>query len=156
MAPINFTTQYYFPSRFIWGAVASVAMVSFIAAHYYTLAALAGLSCAAIMTTRYGVEIDFDSKIYQEYTWVFGIKNGDKVHFENIQYLFIKDIALHQTFRRGFINSATIHFKEYHGFIKFSESEKIHILINSNREKLVIEMERAAQYLKTRLINHTQ
>src|SRR6185436_8021337 len=121
---INFTPDYYFPGRFIWVAVLVVTAVAFVAVSYYTLACIALLGGLLALTTRYGVEIDFSSKLYQDYTWVMGFKIGQQMKFDSIQYLFIKDFKITQTFNSR-VNSATITTHEYRGYVKFNDREKV-------------------------------
>src|SRR5688572_20398802 len=122
---INFTTDYYFPARFIWGVVLVLTAVALVAAVYYVFAGIVLLGSVLAMTTHYGVEINFVSRQYQEYTWVLGFRIGERFTFDSIQYLFIKDFKITRTFNSR-VNSATITSNEYRGYVKFNDSEKVH------------------------------
>jgi hypothetical protein len=154
-ATLNFIVQYYFPSRFIWGGVALAAVVAFMATYFYLLGIMALIGGVLVFTTHYGLEIDLTTRQYQEYTCVLGFRIGEKIKYDSIRYLFIKDVKLSQTFNSRFLNSSTITFKEYRGYIKFSNEEKLHCLTNKNFDALVIDLKERAKQMNIALFDYT-
>lgn len=154
MNQLNFTTQYYFPGRFVWIIASPLAAIAFLGGHLYWLCALAILIGFIAITTRYGVIVDLNSKKYQDYIWVCGFKIGPWVSFSKIQYVFIKDYKIQQRFNSR-VNSATFSHNEFRGFIKFSEQEKIHIITRKNYEALAGELKTLAQKLNVGLIDYS-
>jgi hypothetical protein len=151
---INFTTEYYFPARFIWGVVAGISAVALFAAHYYVISALALLGVVVVLTTRYGVEINFVSKQYREYTWVLGAKLGDQINFDSIRYLFIKDFKVSQTLNSK-VNSSTFVSDEFRGLIKFDNEDKVHIITREYHETIVKDLKQIAAELNVGLVDYS-
>lgn len=151
---VNFTTEYYFPARAIWGIVAGIAAVSFFATHYLLVSALSGLAGVIFLTTRYGVEISFRDKRYQEYTWVLGLRLGERAHFDSIRYLFIKDFKVAQTVNSR-VNSSTFTSDEFRGFVKFSNEEKIHLITRPDHEAVIKELKNLAAELNVSLVDYS-
>lgn len=151
---LNFTTDYYFPGRFTWGAVLVLAAVAFVAADYYIIAGISLLGGVLAITTRYGVEVDFSARQYQEYTWVLGLKIGQRISFDGIKYLFIKDFKITQTFNSR-VNSATITKDEYRGYVKFNDQERVHIVSHEDYDLLVAELKVLARQFNVGLIDYS-
>ena len=97
---------------------------------------------AFIFSTKYGIEIDLENKNYHDYVLLFGYKKGESNSFDEIKSVFIT--SANKTTRMQLRGHATdITKKEYNGYNKFSEVEKIHLLSadkKSDVEKLLIQM----------------
>lgn len=105
-------------------------------------------------TTHYGVEINLKSKQYREYIWILGFRKGEEISFDSIQYLFIKDFRISETFNSR-VNSSTIVRNEFRGFVKFSEESKIHIVTKDDYEKMVIQLKKLAKQFDVGLVDYT-
>jgi hypothetical protein len=151
---VTFTTAYYFPGRFLWAVVAGISAVALFAAYYYVFSALALFGAVVVLTTRYGVEINFVRQQYQEYTWVLGARLGHQIHFDSIRYLFIKDFKVSQTVNSR-LNSSTFTSEEFRGFIKFDNEEKIHIITRSNHEAMVNDLKQVAAKWSIGLVDYS-
>jgi hypothetical protein len=134
--------------------VSGFAAVAFFVAHFYWLGLIALVIGAVALTTRYGVEIDFNSKEYQEYFWILGLRQGKRFPFESIQYLFIKDFRMSETFNSR-VNSSTIIRDEFRGYVKFSEESKIHILTKDDYNQLVSLLKDLAKQFQVGLVDYT-
>ncbi len=150
----NFTVQYYFPSRILWAVVAVLFVVGGLGTQYFWLAGFAIVIGVVGITTRYGVEIDFLSKQYKEYTWLLGYKAGDAVKFERIEYLFIKKIKMSQNMN-SLLTSTTIDRDEYRGYIKFNEQEKIHFITHENLDHLIKHAKITAGEMRVPLFDYS-
>lgn len=103
---------------------------------------------------KYGVEINLASKKYKEYVWLLGIKQGQYIPFQSIQYFFIKDFKVSQRVNSR-IKSATFIEEEFRGFVKFDDDEKIHLLTKKNKEALIQKLKSIAQDLQVGLIDYS-
>lgn len=108
-----------------------------------------------IFTTHYRVRIDHDNKVYHDYLWILGYRNGEKGRFNMIEYIFIKKSGISQTMRLR-VASSTIQKEVFDGYLKFSDQHKIHLLTLDNKENLIKKLEYIASSLKTRLIDYSE
>ena len=153
-ASVHFDTLPYVPRRFMFGFFfLLIAFFGLMTATYWLIGAgfLISIVC---LTTFYKVEINTTEKWFKEYTWVLGLKVGERVSYKTMDYLFINVGKVTET-NRSQIKSATVTRDEYRGFIKFDDKEKIHILTNGDYQKLVKEMTEIAQKFSTRLIDYS-
>lgn len=108
-----------------------------------------------IFTTHYRLKIDFDNKVFHDYLWILGLKNGDKVKFETIEYLFIKKSKVSQTMSVR-VASTTIRKEVYDGYLKFSEQEKIHLITKDSKKDLVKKLREISTSLKVKIIDYSE
>ena len=148
------TVQYYFPQRFIIGFVLVCVAVAIAAANIFILSGIFVLGAAMVVSTRYCVDIDLNSKTYREYTWFFGLKIGEKIKFDEIQYVFINKFKTSQSMNVR-VASTTVHAKDFRIFVKFTEEEKIHILTRSNYDPAIKAAKEIASKLKADLYDNT-
>ncbi|MDN5200858.1 hypothetical protein QQ008_05785 [Fulvivirgaceae bacterium BMA10] len=108
-----------------------------------------------IFTTYYGLDISLDDKYYWEYIWLFGFRKGKKRNFSHIEYLYITKNRYTQTLGiRG--PSTTIRAAEYHGLIKFSNDEKIHLCDSKIKQKVIKRLRSYATHLKVEIFDLTE
>jgi hypothetical protein len=150
----HFDVLPYVPRRFVFGSVfLFVGFLGLVTAVYW-LIAIGFLLSILCLTTFYKVEVNTSEKWFKEYVWVLGIKSGERVKYGTIDYLFVnKGLITETTSSR--IQSTTVTREEYRGFIKFDNNEKIHILTNTNRDRLVTEMTGAARNFQSRLFDYS-
>lgn len=108
-----------------------------------------------IFTTHYRLKIDFDNKVFHDYLWILGLKNGDKGKFETIEYLFIKKNKVSQTMSVR-VASTTIVKEVYDGYLKFSEQEKIHLITKDSKKDLVDKLRKISTSLKVKIIDYSE
>jgi len=150
----DFAVQYYFPSRIIWTSAAVLFLAGGVVTKHFILAVIALIVGVLVFTTRYGVEINLAEQLYTEYVWVLGYRSGEKIKFENIEYLYINKLKVTQGMS-SLLNSTTIDSEEYRGYIKFNEQEKIHFITKGNHQKLIIELKRIAQSMGVGLFDYS-
>jgi hypothetical protein len=108
-----------------------------------------------ILTSHYGLHINKTTLTYKEYTWFLFWKIGKEVKFDQIEYLYIKANKVSRTYNSR-IQSATITDVEYDGYIKFSETEKIHITHARKREQLIAKLSPLKKYLNVKILDYTR
>lgn len=108
-----------------------------------------------LVTTHYRIAIDFNSHTYRDYTWILGLKSGEKRRFERIEYIFINKNKVTQTMSARVI-STTIERYDYNGYLKFSETNKIHLRSDANKKVLVAHMQLIAAKLKCKFVDHSE
>lgn len=92
-----------------------------------------------IITTHYRLAIDLNEKTYHDYVWLFGFRIGERSTFDRIDYIFIKKIRVSQTMNsRG--SSSTIRKEMFDAYLKFSEENKIHLLTEESKKKLITDL----------------
>ncbi len=108
-----------------------------------------------IFTTHYRLEIDFDNKVFHDYVWILGLKNGDKGKFEKIEYVFIKKNRVSQKMQLQVANT-TIHKEVYDGYLKFSDDEKIHLLTKDKKKDVLSKLHEISTKLNVRIIDYSE
>ncbi len=79
-----------------------------------------------VLTTYYGVRLDFNSGTYYDYTWIAGFKTGERGRFDKIEYIYINKSKYGQTMSSRAQSTTTIGW-EFNGYLKFSETQKLHL-----------------------------
>ena len=108
-----------------------------------------------IFTTHYRLSIDLDNKIYHDYLWILGLRNGEKGKFNALEYVFIKKSNVTQTMRLR-VASSTIRKEVFDGYLKFSEHDKIHLLTMDSKEGLIKNLKSISARLKVRIIDYSE
>lgn len=107
-----------------------------------------------IFTTHYRVSIDLEHKTFCDYLWILGFRRGERGRFDNLEYLFIKKNKVSQTMRLK-VASTTIRKEVYDGYLKFSDTNKIHLLTMDDKAKLINRLKVIAQQLDSRVIDYS-
>lgn len=155
MKTFDFKTSGYFPWHMILvGGVLAVVSISMLVASLFIGGLIVLLISLLILTTHYRCRIDFDKKVYQDYVWVLGMRNGAKTPFDDVQYIFIKQSQESHTMGLRAANT-TIHKSVYDGYLKFSETDKIHIVTKENKEDLIQKLRPIATKLQIEILDYT-
>ena len=96
MNVFDFKTAVFFPRRIIFTGVLLVFAVLLAVLKSLVLGLIILLVCVVIFTTHYRLRIDYTKKVFFDYVWILGLKNGDHAKFEKIEYLFIKKSRVSQ------------------------------------------------------------
>ena len=107
-----------------------------------------------LISTHYRLAIDFNAKVYHDYIWILGIKNGDKTKFEYVEYLFITKSKVSQSMN-SLLSSSTFKKAVYNGYLKFSGDDKVHLMTKDDKEKLVAKLRPMSGELGVRIIDYS-
>jgi hypothetical protein len=107
-----------------------------------------------IITTHYRLTVDFNRHTYRDYVWILGIKNGDKGHFEEIQYIYVTRSKVSQTLASRATQTSFVR-DEFNGYLKFSEQVKIHLGSDASKKDLINTMQNIASKLKCKVVDYT-
>src|SRR5688572_12016585 len=107
------------------------------------------------LTTHYRFSVDLDKKVYHDYLWIAGFKNGEKKKYDVIEYVFIKKSSVSQTMHLR-VASSTIRKEVYDGYVKFSTDEKVHLLTLDSKGDLMSRLKAIASQLRVRLIDYSE
>ena len=155
MKAIDFRTSGYFS----WTIIFLGFVLSFVGFLFVLENPIVGvillLISLIIFTTHYRLKIDFDNKVFHDYLWISGLKNGDKGKFESIEYLFIKKSKVSQTMSVR-VASTTIVKEVYDGYLKFSEQEKIHLITKDSKKDLIKKLREISTSLKVKIIDYSE
>lgn len=151
---LDFRTSSYFPET-----IRFVSMLLLLAGLFFIFvnliaAAILLVPGIIILTTSYRLEIDFENKVYRDYVWFLGLKNGKTARFENIEYLFIKKSKISQNLNSR-ISTRTITKDTFDGYLKFNEAEKIHLLTKDSKSALVGRLKHIAQLLQLKIVDYS-
>jgi len=108
-----------------------------------------------VVTTHYRLSIDFEKKVYHDYLWILGMKNGERGNFDKIEYLFIKKSKVSQTMYLR-VASSTIQKEVYDGFLKFSEDNKLHLLTKDGKKDLIDKLRKISTALKVKIVDYSE
>lgn len=154
MKPLDFKTSGYFPGTFIFTAVI-LCMVAVPVIFMNVVGGLIMLLVSVIIfTTHYRFSIDPEQKVYRDYLWILGFRNGEKRRFERIEYLFIKTNNVSQTMNMK-VASSTIRKEVYDGYLKFSENEKVHLITKDSKKDLVARLRPISEALNIKIIDYS-
>jgi len=98
---------------------------------------------AVIFTTHYGFEVNLNPNSFREFVWVLGWKEGRRLPFKAIEFLFIQ---------KGKMIFLTYSLQEkelpaFEGYIKFEDRNEAHVLTDLKKEKIVSKMKNIADSL---------
>jgi hypothetical protein len=144
---IDVKTSSYFPStwRFV-GVLFTVAGVAIATVNIY-IGLVMIIGSILVVTTHYRIKIDFNAATYYEYTWIVGFKTGERGRFDKIQYIYINKNQVSQTMASR-AQSTTVMSWEYNGYLKFSETQKIHLQSSRRKNEVVRHMQALGAQLK--------
>jgi hypothetical protein len=112
------------------------------------------IGSVVIFTTHYRLRIDLDQRVYSDYVWIMGIKHGKITSFEKIDYLFIKKSRTVQNlYARGYETS--VRKDVYDAYLRFSETQKIHLVTRESKRLLVKQVKILAAQLGVDVIDYT-
>lgn len=108
-----------------------------------------------IFTIQKGVLLEGKARYYQLYTSILGFKTGKKKYFDTVEYLYITRRKMGQNMSFVSVQNSA-RFDEYIGSIRFSENEKIILLVRENRESIYKELEHLSEMFQTKTIDYTE
>jgi hypothetical protein len=108
-----------------------------------------------VFSTHYRLKIDFGKKEFHDYLWILGFKHGEKGKFKEIQYLFVKPCYVSQTMRLR-AASSTVKKVTYDGYLRLSETEKIHLMTRDDKETVLEYLHKIAAKLHVRVIDYSE
>ena len=108
----------------------------------------------ALATAHTGVRIDRQNKTCQDYTWLLGIRLGETTTFDRIEYLFLKSNNVRQNMSAR-VASNTFHFQVFDGFIRFSETEKVHLFRSRDKAAVMKSLTDASQKMNLDILDYT-
>ena len=151
---INFRSESYFPWHVKFVAVVLGVVGGLLLFQYEWLGIFILVGCAAVLTSHYGVAIDPSKKLYCEYVWLLGIRTGSDKSFSAIEYIFIKPNRQTQTMNLRAISS-DVTKDVFDAYLKFSESEKIHLLTLESKTALIKKVKTLAVQLDVKVLDYS-
>jgi len=154
MNKIDFKTSGYFSGHIIFLGI-FLLVVGLVAVFVKPVIGLILLLISLIiLTTHYRLNVDLDNKVYHDYLWILGLRNGEKGKFNSMEYLFIKKSSVTQTMQLR-VASSTIQKEVYDGYLKFSDLDKVHLLTLDNKADLIKKLKPISEQLKIRIIDYS-
>jgi hypothetical protein len=152
---VDFRTSSYFPMGVnLFGILIALTGLALIFSPQLIIAIICRVSGITILTTNYRLEIDFEKKLYRDYVWFLGTKNGKAERFENIEYLFVKQSKSSQRMN-SLVTSKTFTKDVFDGYLKFSEQKKTHLLTKENKASLIKKLRPIADALGVKIVDYT-
>ncbi|HEY3429140.1 MAG TPA: hypothetical protein VGK39_00600 [Cyclobacteriaceae bacterium] len=114
------------------------------------LASVLVLSCAE------GTEVNINDKTFREYTSYFFIKAGKFNSFSPVEKIYITQGKESQRVYTAHTNhSSTFENVVHNGYLKFSTGEKIHLLREKHKDKLVQKLTPLSHGLHVEIVDHS-
>jgi hypothetical protein len=151
---VDFKTAGYFSGTILFVTAFFVLVGAVVVAVNAIVGIVILITCVIVFTTHYRLSIDFENKVCHDYLWILGLKNGEKLKFEKIEYLFIKKKKVSQTMSIR-VASSTIRSEVYDGYLKFSETEKIHLMTKDNKKDLLDKLRIISSALKVKIVDYS-
>lgn len=109
----------------------------------------------AILTTHFRLTVDRAKKQYTEYISFFGLKVSRENHsFDELHYIFVKKTKVSQTMNSR-ASSRTIQKDQFDGFLKFSETDKVHLMSADGKDALVKRLKPIARLLGVKIVDYS-
>lgn len=154
MASYSFRTGFYFPAGFtLAGSIVAAFGVLFLFVNFMVGLPVTLLG-VVVATTHYRLVIDTTNKTYKDCIWFLGFRTGHSVRFESIEYLFINTSRESQTMHIRVVRSM-IHKRVFSGYIKFSDSDKVHIGTRDSKPDLMRRLQPVATALRVPINDYT-
>lgn len=154
MKTVDFKTSGYFSGFVIFTGVLFVVTALATLRTNGVVSAVLFLLAVLIFTTHYRLRIDFEKKVYHDYLWILGFRNGERGNFEFIDCLFVRKSRVSQKMQLR-AASSTVHKEIYDGYLKFSDERKIHLLTADDKESVLKFLKEAGSRLNTKVVDHT-
>lgn len=155
MKVIDFKTSGYFSGTMMFFGILLFFIGLLVMATHGPIGLIMPLISLVIFSTHYRLKVDFENKVFHDYLWILGIKQGEKGQFDNIEYLFIKRSKVSQTMQLK-AASTTIHKDVYDGYLKFSETNKIHLLTEDHKSELIRKLKVISEKLNSKIIDYSE
>jgi hypothetical protein len=109
-----------------------------------------------VSTTHFRFVVDPEKKTYSECLWFLGFRMGTSTtSFDRIEYLFIK--ANRETQRMNLrVASSTVTKVVYDGYMKFSETDRVHIGSRGSKADLLRKLQPLATTLGVPINDYTR
>ena len=152
---IDFKTADYFPWTFkfvgiLLGIGALVALTKLI-----LVGVVLVIVAAILLSTNYRLSIDQANKQYKEYLWLLGMKRGDWLPFEQIDYLFIKKKYASQKMNMESLSN-TVRKPVYDAYLRFSEDHKLFVGSYENKSMIINKLKPVADQLGVDLVDYDE
>lgn len=108
-----------------------------------------------ISSTHYRLYIDLDKKVYRDAVWFLGMKFGQPVTYERIEYIFIKTSKESQRMNVR-VATTIIHKTVFDGYFKFADDKKLHILSRDSREQIMRKLQPIADAMSIPVMDYTR
>jgi hypothetical protein len=152
---VDFRTSSYFTGMVYWLGIVFLVMAMFLIVENVIAGIILIFLGVLILTTHYRLKIDFGNKVYHEYVWILGVKNGERKKFETMEYLFIKRQKVSQTMSIR-VASTTIRKDQFNGYLRFSETEKLHIDSMDHKKNLIAKLKKISDKLNVKIIDYSE
>ncbi|MFZ6012136.1 MAG: hypothetical protein ACOYXT_17475 [Bacteroidota bacterium] len=152
---MNIRSNWYFPwpIKLVGIFLVLIAIGKF--ASSPVLSGIMVLIAVIVFTTHYGVSIQASNQTYLEYVWFMGFKSGTRKKYNIIEYLFVKPNKVSRSYNSK-VQRSTMVETEYDGFIKFSDSEKIHLFNSGDRQEVVEKLVKLSKAFNVRIVDYTR
>lgn len=109
----------------------------------------------ALLTARNGLLLDLAEKTYREYLWILGIRLGKAESFSRIEYVFLKENKVSQNMTAR-LASTTVRSEVFDGFIRFSETDKVHVFRGKTKEAVMKKLTDLSARLNVDILDYTK
>jgi hypothetical protein len=154
MKVVDFKTSGYFSGTMIFLGIVLLFTGLLLLSTSWIVGLIMLVISTVIFSTHYRLKVDFDKIVYHDYLWILGIKHGEHRQFETIEYVFIKRAKVSQSMHLK-AASTTIHKDVYDGYLKFSETNKIHLLTADEKSELVRKLKVISDKLNSKIIDYS-
>lgn len=150
---VDFHTSPYFPGSLRFLAVILILLLLVPMIHWLPKLVFIGFGLV-MLTSHYRLCFDLRQKMYSHYVWILGLRLGDWYHFDKIEYLFIKQNRMRQNLN-SMTRSSTIYLNVYDGYLRISETDKIHLMTSGRKEPVKKKLLALGQLLHVDVVDYT-
>lgn len=109
----------------------------------------------AMITTQYRLRIDTQQKRILDYVWIAGLRIGNWIPYQELEYIYVKAGNISQTMQLR-VASTTVKQEVFNIYLKVSERVKIHLYTAQTRKEADEFVERVSQQTKLPVVDYAQ
>ena len=104
-----------------------------------------------------GTQIDTEGSRYREYTSVLFLKSGAFKAYAQVNRIFIVTSKVKETMHSARANNTSSFEKRmYDAYIVFSPENKVHLVSDTNKERMLKKITPLSEALQVFIVDHTQ
>lgn len=155
MKSVDIRTASYFPGAFVFIGIIMALWVPVVAVMqiYWLMVLLLGIS-ALLITSHHRISIDPKKKEVFDYVWILWNKTGEKVSYNKIDYIFIKENKRRQTLHSR-VSSTSVSDSVYDAYLRLNNDRKIHLYQRKSKNKLIDKISPIADDLNIEWFDYT-
>ncbi len=149
---LDIIVQHTFPFHFIALGAGLIIVAVLIMLNNPWLAGPLFILGILLTSTHYRLALNMREKKYKEYYWILGFKKGEKLPYEQLEFIYINEVQMASGY--GYVTRINISSNYYKGYIKLLNEEPIFIGESKHEKKIMQKAQRLADTLNLEIVRN--